>query len=181
MAEPARKRSSRRSGNLRASDVARTGKGVSDDDVRAVFEFLDPRGTGYVTATSLASKLKVFFPDFTPKDYKELLNGKKRLSFEELKAILTDNQLDQSDCMHQAFQLFDCEERGYITPDRLSVVFAQLNGRELTPQELRHLHSYADRDKDGRITLEDFRHIMVLPGVMPATNGHSTRTDQAQS
>src|SRR5690606_23346749 len=88
-------------------------------------------------------------------DYRELLNGKKRLSFEELKAILSDNQLEQSDCMHQAFQvrssfpawplyytaaansvqLFDCEERGYITPDRLSVVFAQLNGRELTPQE----------------------------------------------
>ena len=78
-------------------------------------------------------------------------------------------------CLPPALQLYDHDHRGFIPPDQLSAVFAQLNGRELTPQELRHLHSYADRDK-VRIELVADVNIVVVNGGCRSWAGREDHT-----
>jgi len=60
----------------------------------------------------------------------------------------------------KVFQLFDEEDKGYITVDNLKNVTREL-GENMTQDELAEMITRADTDDDGKVSFEDFYAIMT--------------------
>mmetsp|Transcript_12851 Transcript_12851/g.1944 ORF Transcript_12851/g.1944 Transcript_12851/m.1944 type:complete len:95 (+) Transcript_12851:294-578(+) len=93
----------------------------------------------------------------TNKDFKFLMAGKTEMSVKELYDILKNNELDDFDPIAEAFKFYDPDNTGYIDLDRLREIFALLGYGELSYGDMQILVECADADKDGKISLEDFR------------------------
>ena len=66
----------------------------------------------------------------------------------------------QSDVLLEAFQLFDPHNRGYVDTDHLTAVLVGLGVTEVTRGDVQLLIEQNDRDKDGKIGLNDFKRMM---------------------
>jgi len=67
---------------------------------------------------------------------------------------------DSPDDILKVFRLFDDEERGFITVGDLERVAKEL-GETMTQAELQEMIDRADSNGDGKITPEDFQHVMT--------------------
>jgi len=67
---------------------------------------------------------------------------------------------DSRDDIMKVFQLFDEEDKGYITVDNLKNVTREL-GENMTKDELAEMITRADTDDDGKVSFEDFYAIMT--------------------
>ena len=124
-----------------------------------------------------------------PKEYKTLIN-EPNFTKETLKKLLANNELGQFDPVKEAFKVYDphgaplaphlsqtarlappahqahTAERppaagtGYVDNETLRRIFEDLGYGEITDEDLEVLVETADMDKDGRISLEDFRTMM---------------------
>ena len=66
----------------------------------------------------------------------------------------------QSDVLLEAFQLFDPHNRGYVDTENLTAVLVGLGVTEVTRGDVQLLVEQNDRDKDGKIGLNDFKRMM---------------------
>lgn len=67
---------------------------------------------------------------------------------------------DSREDIQRVFNLFDVQNRGYISFEDLRRVSKEL-GETMTEAELREMIERADGDHDGNVTAEDFFKIMT--------------------
>ena len=108
----------------------------------------------------LKKRLTAFFPDLTTKDYKYLLSNKKEITIEELRNLLHDNEVKDFDPVAEAFKVYDPDNKGFISKDKLRDVFATYGYENLSMEEIGLITKAADVDGDGIISLSDFRLMM---------------------
>ena len=144
-------------------EVSRNSKGgvqVSRAEIESAFAFLDTEQKGKVTAGNLKKRLASFFPDLTTRDYKYLMDNKKEITIDDLTDILVDNEIKEFDPVAEAFRAYDPENKGFISNEKLSEIFATFGFGELSGEELGLLTKAADVDGDGIVSLGDFRRMM---------------------
>mmetsp|Transcript_39255 Transcript_39255/g.122871 ORF Transcript_39255/g.122871 Transcript_39255/m.122871 type:complete len:174 (-) Transcript_39255:203-724(-) len=112
---------------------------------------------------NLRKRLGVFYRNMPPSEYRFLMNKKDELKFEDLKELLMDNEVRGVDPVAEAFKAYEPDETGAIRPETLRRVFQDLGFGEIAEDDVEILTETADINKDGKITLEDFRALLESP------------------
>mmetsp|Transcript_10013 Transcript_10013/g.24913 ORF Transcript_10013/g.24913 Transcript_10013/m.24913 type:complete len:185 (+) Transcript_10013:29-583(+) len=132
---------------------------IDEAELNAAFDFFDVEGRGKLTVADLKPRLSAFYKNLPPKEYKTLIN-EPNFTKETLKKLLANNELGQFDPVKEAFKVYDPHGTGYVDNETLRRIFEDLGYGEITDEDLEVLVETADMDKDGRISLEDFRTMM---------------------
>lgn len=90
----------------------------------------------------------------------KLLLGDGAFTKESLRTLLADNELGAYDPAKEAFKAYDPGNTGYVDADTLRSIFEALGYGEISDEDLSVLVETADVDRDGRISLDDFRHML---------------------
>ncbi|CAM9126561.1 unnamed protein product, partial [Choristocarpus tenellus] len=138
---------------------AKGGVLVTEEDLKAAFEFFDVEGKGKITAPILRKRLGALFPNMNAKEYRFLMNNKQEMTLDDLREVLLDNEVTNFDPVAEAFQAFDPEGTGYMDREVVRTVFQKVGYGMITDEDLDTLVEAADGDSDGRVGLEDFRQI----------------------
>jgi Ca2+-binding EF-hand superfamily protein len=132
---------------------------INYDEVKAAFEFLDSSGRGVLKPKDLKLKLSPFYPNLSSKDYKFLVPDGE-ITVDKLMALLENNDLGAFDPVRDAFRVYDPNDTGYLDENALRGVLERLGYGEITKEDMEVLIRTADCDGDGRVSLEDFRHML---------------------
>mmetsp|Transcript_1786 Transcript_1786/g.2423 ORF Transcript_1786/g.2423 Transcript_1786/m.2423 type:complete len:222 (-) Transcript_1786:272-937(-) len=141
-------------------NIRRNSKGgvlVTESELKAAFDFFDIDSEGKITLQNLRKRLGVFYKNMPTKEYKFLMNNKSEMNLDDLRDLLIDNEVTDFDPVAEAFKAYDPNSTGSIDPEMLRHIFQGLGFGEITDEDLEILIETADVNKDGRITLEDFR------------------------
>ena len=74
--------------------------------------------------------------------------------------MIDGNDITNFDPVEEAFKLYDVENVGFISKDRLRDIFEAYGFDEMSNEDINTLVKAADIDGDGKVTLRDFRHMM---------------------
>jgi len=144
---------------------------IDEEQLAAAFEFFDVEKTGKLTAAGLKQRLGAFYKNLPSKEIKLLL-GDGTFTKESLRSLLADNQLGAYDPMAEAFKAYDPNGTGFIDTETLRSIFESLGYGEIDSDDLNVLVEAADVDRDGRISLDDFRQMLSKapsPAAAPAS------------
>jgi len=75
----------------------------------------------------------------------------------DLEELLEGNEITGFDPVLEAFKVYDPEGTGYADIDIMRQVFEGLGYTDLTGDDLEVLVEVADHDKDGMVSIHDFR------------------------
>uniref|UniRef100_A0A8R1U0K3 EF-hand domain-containing protein n=1 Tax=Onchocerca volvulus TaxID=6282 RepID=A0A8R1U0K3_ONCVO len=152
-----------------AATSQRTISEYSRRELQEAFSKCDPEGTGATSIKNLKTILRSL--GFEPRnDEIRILtakieeNGKQQkdeVTFEELSDLLSE-KLDERNGiseMHAAFELFDCDLKGYITIDDLRRVAEEL-GETIAEDQLKEMILEADTRGNGNVCENDFYAVM---------------------
>ncbi|KAF4661879.1 hypothetical protein FOL47_006511 [Perkinsus chesapeaki] len=148
-----------------SAPVARNARGgvlVREEALRVAWDFFDTRGTGRINANDLKQRLVPFNSAITSKELKFLLNNQSEITFQELYALLRDNQLATFDPAAEAFKMYDTRNTGYVDLDKVKEFFEEAGYGKLSDDDMKAILKVADADGDGRIGLEDFRKLIPI-------------------
>ena len=96
-----------------------------------------------------------------PKECKLLIPD--LITKEGLRELLADNELGQYDPIKEAFKVYDPHNTGYVDSETLRRIFQDLGYGTIDDDDLLILVETADADRDGKISLEDFRSMLSSP------------------
>lgn len=133
---------------------------VNEEELNAAFDFFDVEGRGRLTANDLRVRLSAFYKNLPQKEFKTLIS-EPNFTKETLRNLLANNELGQFDPVKEAFKVYDPHGTGYVDNATLRSIFENLGYGEITDDDLDVLVQTADGDKDGRISLEDFRGMLA--------------------
>ena len=89
-----------------------------------------------------------------------LLNGKQEMTATELHELLSNTMIEEFDPVQEAFNLLDVDETGFLTVDTFRNIFEKLQLGTIEPNEEKIFNEVADKDGDGKISIDDFRKIL---------------------
>ena len=146
-------------------EVPRNEKGgvlVTEEEIEAAFKFFDTDKNNCITSANLKDRLKIFNENLTNREIKQILQGKNSITLNDLKDLLLQNDVKDFDPYSEAFQFYDPNGTGFIDVDIIRNVFKLLGHGDIDDEEMNALIDVVDKDKDGKINLDDFRS-MQLP------------------
>ncbi|KAH8053672.1 hypothetical protein JL720_14630 [Aureococcus anophagefferens] len=141
--------------------VPRNSKGgvlVTEEELKAAFDFFDVDSSGKITLGNLRKRLGVFYKNMPAKEYRFLMNNKSEMTLEDLKELLLENEVKNFDPVAEAFKVYDRTARA--SPTVLRSIFENLGFGEITDDDLTILTETGDVDGDGKISLMDFRKML---------------------
>ena len=93
------------------------------------------------------------------------MNGQAEMDSQQLYDLLASTQIEDFDAVKEAFNLLDVKGEGYLKVETFKDIFRNLKLGEIAPSDEDIFNEVADFDKDGQISLEDFRKILTYkPG-----------------
>ena len=101
-----------------------------------------------------------FYKNVPLREYKFLMNNQSELSLDDLRSLLENNEIKNFDPVAEAFKVYDPQETGYVDTNVLKGIFEKLGFGTITKEDIQILVDTADIDKDGKISLEDFRNMI---------------------
>lgn len=138
---------------------------ITEDELKVAWEFFDTNGKGKLTMSEIKKRLQTFYKDITTREVKFLLNNQPEITFDELFALLKDNQLTNFDPVKEAFKVYDPNNTGFVDMDIVKTFFKELGYGDISDEDAKIILETADGDKDQRIGLDDFR--MMVPFGQP--------------
>uniref|UniRef100_A0A7S2DSQ3 EF-hand domain-containing protein n=1 Tax=Alexandrium andersonii TaxID=327968 RepID=A0A7S2DSQ3_9DINO len=149
---------------------------ITEEELRVAWDFFDTSGKSKLTTFDVKKRLQTFYKDITTREVKFLLNNQPEITFEELYALLKDNQLTNFDPVKEAFKVYDPHGTGFIDMDVVKTFFKELGYGDISDEDAKIILETADGDKDGRIGLEDFR--MMVPFGQPDEREDAGKPEQ---
>jgi calmodulin len=133
------------------------------EEFRQAFDIIDRGGDGLVDVEDLAAVMRAIGGAPSHAELQDMIgevdaDGKGKIDFTEFLALMS-RQMRQSDIedeLRQTFRAFHREPDGAITAQELRRLLAAL-GLDASAQAVRAMIAEADRDRDGRISFEEFR------------------------
>lgn len=140
-------------------------EGVNEDilqEIRNAFQVFDPLGTGKITSKQMGIAMRNLGHFPTEAELYDMideidLDGDGEIDFYEfLQMILKRMEgLNKDENLMVAFQLFDRDEDGFISPIELRNVMYNL-GERCTEEEFNDMMREIDLDNDGKISYQEF-------------------------
>ncbi|EKG04981.1 hypothetical protein TCSYLVIO_003953, partial [Trypanosoma cruzi] len=142
-------------------------------DVEAAFAFFDVQNKKDLKPRDLKARLTAFYPNMTNKELKFLLESADgNFTVETLWGIIDNYHAMHTstvtaetltfDPVKEAFKIYDPQGRGVVDVEVLADIMKRIGLGELSQEELELLIQTADFDKDGNISLEDFRNLLKI-------------------
>ena len=78
----------------------------------------------------------------------------------ELHELLANTMIEEFDPVEEAFNLLDVDGTNFVSVDTFRNIFEKLNLGTIEPNEEKIFNEVADKDGDGKISLDDFRKIL---------------------
>jgi Ca2+-binding EF-hand superfamily protein len=100
-----------------------------------------------------------------------------QMTVQELQDLLMDNEVQNFDPVAEAFKVYDPHSTGFVDSEILRSIFQNLGFGEISDEDLGILVETGDKDKDGRISLQDFRNMLAEGEKVAAAS--STETAEA--
>ena len=131
------------------------------DEIRQVFELFDVDNKGKIDAKELGQVMESLqLEDGVVKQFRNALSKYKGdLDLETFQRLVLSKRNKNND-WRSVFELFDVENKGYITKENLESVAENL-GEQLSNAELEEMMDRADVNKDGRVSFDEFKAIMT--------------------
>ena len=130
---------------------------------------------GKLTSVSMKKRLGAFYRNLPAKEIKLLL-GDAPFTKEELKKLLSNNNLGKFDPTAEAFKAYDPNGTGYVDTGTLRSIFEQLGYGEITDEDLAVLvraHTHALLvNRAAAYSVSELR-LLVSPAA--CTGGHGGR------
>jgi len=139
---------------------AKGGIQISEQEIEEAFRFFDGDGSGKLTIDDLTSRLSLLSENITAKEVQVMLNGKEGLTLTDVKDIMKENEMKTVDPWVEVFEALDPDGNGYVDTECVRQKFLDL-GFGMKDEEIDILVSCADCDKDGKISLDDFRKMLT--------------------
>ena len=133
---------------------------VTEEEVKVAFNCFDKDDTGKLTIQRLRKLLSFFNKNLSEKEIRIMLNGSDGLNLQDVKNILLNNEVTNFDPFAEIFEVLDPEGTGCITSGSMKRAFNRLDF-DLSDDEVQILVKCAGNDKDGKISLEDFRNMLI--------------------
>jgi Ca2+-binding EF-hand superfamily protein len=147
---------------------------VTDAELEAAFKFLDKNNTGKLTLKDLRERLAAFYPAMPISELKFLMGDQKELSLADIRELLAESTITHFDPVLEAFKVYDPAGTGYADLSILQDIFTKLGFGELSREDINVVLETADTDKDGRVSLEDFRQMLSGMPVNKQRRGSAT-------
>eukprot|EP00933_Yihiella_yeosuensis_P014808 TRINITY_DN13117_c0_g3_i1.p1 TRINITY_DN13117_c0_g3~~TRINITY_DN13117_c0_g3_i1.p1 ORF type:complete len:180 (+),score=41.42 TRINITY_DN13117_c0_g3_i1:139-678(+) len=138
---------------------------ITEDELKVAWDFFDTAGKGKLSMSEIKKRLQTFYKDISTREVKFLMNNQPEISFDELYALLKDNQLTNFDPVKEAFKVYDPNNTGFVDMDVVKHFFKELGYGEISDEDAKIILETVDNDKDQRIGLDDFR--MMVPFGQP--------------
>ncbi|EDW34518.1 GL21536 [Drosophila persimilis] len=131
-------------------------------EFKEAFALFDKDGTGSITTRELGILMRSLGQNPTEAELQDLVNevdidGNGEIDFNEFCQMMNKQkrESDTEEEMREAFQIFDRDHDGFISPAELR--FAMINlGEKVTEEEIDDMVREADFDGDGLINYEEF-------------------------
>eukprot|EP00877_Chromochloris_zofingiensis_P006830 jgi/Chrzof1/23/Cz01g00240.t1 len=128
---------------------------LTHEEVEAAWAILNPGGGYSWHRPAAEATLKVFYPDLTSKQSRDLLGHAGALTCEKLQELLVDNAYQDLDANACAFQILDPTGTGYLDMDILQRIMKHVGHLEqVTNEDIKAVMAVADADMDGKISLQ---------------------------
>ncbi|KAK3578505.1 hypothetical protein CHS0354_007756 [Potamilus streckersoni] len=136
-------------------------------EINEAFNMFDKDGDGKITTKELGEVMRSLGRDPTNAELEDMIsevdidgNGTiDRKEFLDMMARKIKNT-DKEKALRQAFNMFDKDGNGFITPAELRQVMGNL-GEKLTDEEVDEMIKEADMDGDGRVNYIEFTRMMT--------------------
>ena len=145
---------------------------INDEQLTAAFDFFDMDQTGELTSAGLKKRMSAFYRNLPQKELKMLL-GEGPFTKETLRKVLSGHDLGSYDPVKEAFKSYDPNGFGHADPQMLRHIFEALGYGHIMDDDLRVLIEVADVDRDGQISLDDFRAMHTLRNTAKLARGRS--------
>ena len=107
-----------------------------------------------------------YLSDMPLSELRFLLGEHKELTPADLHELLDGNQITNFDPVAEAFKCFDPSSTGYADISHTREIFSRL-GLDLSDEDVKVLVGTADADRDGAISLSDFREMLKRAAPKP--------------
>mmetsp|Transcript_23545 Transcript_23545/g.20897 ORF Transcript_23545/g.20897 Transcript_23545/m.20897 type:complete len:216 (-) Transcript_23545:7-654(-) len=134
-------------------------------NLKELFEKIDTDHSGYIEAEELAEAMRKVDEDLTQEDIdgiiKEIdVEGNQKINYSEFIAATLDVKATLTDAkLITLFKNFDLDNSGYITLENLQGAFKKF-GNNVSKSELQIVLDKHDIAKDGKISYEEFQHMI---------------------
>lgn len=137
-------------------------------ELRMAFSIFDKDGDGKINTEELGIGMRRLGQNLTEAELQDVVkqigtDGEGGIEFSDLLALMMKNTMSSAVGeleLFQQFKAFDRDGNGYISPQELHHVMANL-GDDLTAKEIDEMVREADVDGDGRISWEEFKNLMM--------------------
>jgi calmodulin len=136
------------------------------EEFKEAFELFDKDGDGRVTARELGVVMRSLGHEPTEEELRDMVNeididGNGTIELEEFVKMMSKKvQTDENEKeLREAFQVFDKDQDGFISPYELRFVMQNL-GERLTEEEVVEMIREADLDGDGKVNFTEFVYMM---------------------
>ncbi|KAH7301568.1 hypothetical protein KP509_23G032400 [Ceratopteris richardii] len=157
------------------SNAGRANKASLDEELALAFDRFDSNGDGRISADELQSVLRALGQDITTEearlmvaeadtdkdgfiDLAEFINLNTRGTAKPARNFPGDNNIDE---LAAAFNMFDLDKNGCITPDELHSVLHNLGNHTSTLEDCERMIGGVDRKGCGYVDFEDFKEMMT--------------------
>ena len=132
-----------------------------------LFDLFDKDSSGTITTKELGTVMRNLGQNPSEEELKQLirevdLNGDGTIDFKEFLCLMikkmNDTDIDKE--LHEAFDYFDMDRDGYITPHELRTGMMNI-GEEYTPEEAEEMIKEGDLNNDGKIDYDEFMKIVL--------------------
>lgn len=135
-------------------------------ELQEAFNMFDTDGSGKIQANELRVALRALGFEPSKDELRRMITdvdkkGGSYLDFSQfMEAIVKKiSEPDQDEEIEKSFHLFDQNGDNYLDINDLKYV-ADLIGETMSQEELNEMIKEADQDKDGRVTLDDFKRVV---------------------
>lgn len=139
-------------------------------ELKEAFDEFDKDGSGTITTKELLPVLRSIGQNPTEDEILGLVieydvNGDGTIDFDEFIEMMTKHTqetVDQTAEMREAFKIFDRDGNGYIDFAELKTVITRM-GEPLTDKEADEIFKQADSNGDGKLDYDEFVQMMLSP------------------
>lgn len=156
-------------------------------EIKEAYRLLDKDGKGRITTKELGDAMRSLGQNLNETELQDMiteadLDGNSTVEFPEFLKLMARKMRDTDfeKKLKEAFQVFDKDQSGSISPAEFRLVMTNL-GETLTDEEVDEMVREADVDGDGQINYKEFVKVMMAKRARSQSGGENNNSMDSSS